>query len=75
MTCLHAEKNGWSYEVQEPHLRKRQRPKRYQGYGDNFSVKRKVGEEQFADMAYVLPFSLTYPWGTNGSQWDGGGTL
>eukprot|EP00887_Chlorella_sp_A99_P003626 scaffold7.g3626.t1 len=36
-----AEKNGWSFEVEEPHLRSRARPRRYLGYGDNFSVKRK----------------------------------
>lgn len=36
-----AEKNGWSYEVQEYHNPTTTRPKRYQGYGDNFSVKRK----------------------------------
>ncbi|KAL4855981.1 NADH dehydrogenase [ubiquinone] iron-sulfur protein 4 [Chlorella vulgaris] len=36
-----AEKNGWSYEVQEYHEASKARPKRYVGYGDNFSVKRK----------------------------------
>lgn len=36
-----AEKNGWSYEVEEYHKPNNQRPKRFQGYGDNFSVKRK----------------------------------
>ncbi|EFN57098.1 hypothetical protein CHLNCDRAFT_143905 [Chlorella variabilis] len=37
----YAEKNGWSYEVQEYHNPNKARPKRYIGYGDNFSVKRK----------------------------------
>lgn len=29
-----AEKNGWSYEVQEYHEASKARPKRYVGYGD-----------------------------------------
>lgn len=29
-----AEKNGWSYEIVEPHFSNKQRPKRYQGYGE-----------------------------------------
>lgn len=37
-----AERNGWRYEVEEPHARTHVRPKRYIGYGDNYSVKRKV---------------------------------
>ncbi|KAI7837368.1 hypothetical protein COHA_008807 [Chlorella ohadii] len=36
-----AEKNGFTYEVQEYHNPSGQRPKRFLGYGDNFSVKRK----------------------------------
>ena len=34
-------KHGWEYEVEEPNQRSRARPKRYVGYGDNYSVKRK----------------------------------
>ena len=38
-----AEKKGWAYEVAEPnHVSPFLRPKRYQGYGDNFSTKRKA---------------------------------
>lgn len=36
-----AEKNGWDYQVQEYKTPIKTRPKRYIGYGDNFSVKRK----------------------------------
>lgn len=36
-----AEKQGWDYEVAEYHNPTTQRPKRFVGYGDNFSVKRK----------------------------------
>ncbi|KDD76480.1 hypothetical protein H632_c211p1 [Helicosporidium sp. ATCC 50920] len=36
-----AEKNNWPYEVEEPNPVSTARPLRYQGYGDNFSVKRK----------------------------------
>lgn len=32
--ALVAEKNGWSYEVQEYHNPNKARPKRYIGYGD-----------------------------------------
>ncbi|PSC73174.1 NADH dehydrogenase [ubiquinone] iron-sulfur mitochondrial [Micractinium conductrix] len=37
----YAEKNGWEYEIEEYHNANKARPKRYIGYGDNFSVKRK----------------------------------
>lgn len=36
-----AEKNGWGYEIEDPNPRTHIRPKRFIGYGDNFSVKRK----------------------------------
>lgn len=36
-----AEKKGWQVEVAEPNYRAKQRPRRYPGYGDNFSTKRK----------------------------------
>jgi NADH dehydrogenase (ubiquinone) Fe-S protein 4 len=39
-----AERNGWGYEVEEPQIRSRARPKRFGGYGDNFSVTRKVSQ-------------------------------
>lgn len=35
------ERNGWNYEVEELAERDKSRPKRYTGYGDNFSVRRK----------------------------------
>lgn len=35
-----ANKNGWPYDVREPHMRRKERQKRYAGYGDNFSVRR-----------------------------------
>ncbi|KAK9837992.1 hypothetical protein WJX74_009181 [Apatococcus lobatus] len=35
-----AKKNGWPYDVREPHYRRRERQKRFAGYGDNFSVRR-----------------------------------
>ena len=31
-----AEKNGWPYDVREPHMRRKERQKRFAGYGDNF---------------------------------------
>lgn len=39
-----AERNGWGYEVEEPQIRSRARPKRFGGYGDNFSVTRKASQ-------------------------------
>jgi NADH dehydrogenase (ubiquinone) Fe-S protein 4 len=36
-----AEKNGLEYEVQEHNERSLARPKLYQGYGDNYSFKKK----------------------------------
>lgn len=36
-----AERNGWQYEVEQPAPRSTARPKRFQGYGDNYAVKRK----------------------------------
>jgi len=34
-------KHGWEYTVDEPNERRTVRQKRYMGYGDNYSVKRK----------------------------------
>jgi NADH dehydrogenase (ubiquinone) Fe-S protein 4 len=36
-----AEKNGWKYDVEDVVPRDNSRPKRFIGYGDNYSVKRK----------------------------------
>lgn len=35
-----AKRNGWKYEVEDYVAKDRSRPKRFQGYGDNYSVKR-----------------------------------
>ncbi|KIY95819.1 NADH dehydrogenase (ubiquinone) Fe-Sprotein 4 [Monoraphidium neglectum] len=37
----YAEKAGWEVEVVEPNLRRKDRQKRYNSYGDNYTVKRK----------------------------------
>jgi NADH dehydrogenase (ubiquinone) Fe-S protein 4 len=37
----YATKAGWEVEVIEPALRRKDRQKRFLGYGDNFTVKRK----------------------------------
>jgi NADH dehydrogenase (ubiquinone) Fe-S protein 4 len=34
------ERQGWEYEVEEFKARDRTRPKKYQGYGDNYSTRR-----------------------------------
>lgn len=33
-------KYGWEYEIVEPNESSKKRPARFQGYGDNFSVRR-----------------------------------
>jgi len=38
-----AEKNGLEYEIEEPARISKRRPKKYQGYGANFDVKRLPG--------------------------------
>lgn len=37
----YAQKAGWEYEVAEPNLPRKDRQRRFAGYGDNFTVKRK----------------------------------
>lgn len=37
----YAEKAGWAVEVVEPQVRRRERQRRFNSYGDNYTVKRK----------------------------------
>lgn len=36
-----AERQGWEYTIEHPNQRRTTRQRRYAGYGDNFSTKRK----------------------------------